>query len=81
MRERQPGDHEIAVMDRTGDTKHLWNPNNTTEVEVAREAFKKFRKDGYLIFSVGADGEKKEQINEFDPYIGKYIATPAFKGG
>lgn len=81
--EREPlsDDCFIAVMDLTGDTKHIWNPNNTAEVEVARETFNKLRKQGYICFSVGPDGEKREQVNEFDPTVGKMIMSLPFKGG
>lgn len=81
--EREPmdGDCFIAVMDHTGDTKHVWNPQNTAEVDAARETFTKLRKSGYICFSVGPDGEKKEQVNEFNPNMGKMIMSPALVGG
>ena len=73
--------NELAVMDRTGDTKTLWDPSNAAEVEVARNSFNTFRKKGYLIYSVAKDGEKGKQVNEFDPEAGKLIAIPPVVGG
>jgi hypothetical protein len=80
-REPQPGDFEIAIMDNTGDTKYMFNPNNTTEVEIAREVFKKYRKEGYICFSANDDGSKNEQLNEFDPKVAKMIFSPPLVGG
>ena len=74
--------HELAVMDRTGDTKTIWDPENETEVQIARETFEKFKKKGYIAFSVrGKDGEKGEQIREFDPKAGRIIMSPPLGGG
>lgn len=72
---------EIAVMDRTGDTKSIWDANNPDEVEVAREAFEKLRKKGYLIYRVNKLGNKGEAMNTFDAKAEKMIAVPPVVGG
>lgn len=72
---------EIAVMDRTGDTKTIWDPNNPDEVEVARETFDKLRKKGYLIYRVNTIGNKGEQMLKFDAKAEKMIAVPPVVGG
>lgn len=73
--------HSLAAMDTTGDTKTIWDPRNKDEVDAARETFKALKKKGYLIYSVGKDGEKNKVIHEFDPDLEKMIAVPAVVGG
>lgn len=82
-RRREPGDFEIAIMGREGDTKVIWNPQNTDEVENARRTFVDLRAKGYLAFRVQAEGgDKGEQITEFDPQAGKMILmVPQMRGG
>ena len=76
-----PGDMEIACLDRTGDTKTIWNPHNTDEVENARRTYNDLRAKKYLAFRVNEKGDKGEQMNEFDPTAGKIIMVPPFAGG
>lgn len=82
------GRHALAVMGEPGDTKHIWNKSNEVEVEAARTLFKKLTKKkseggaGYLAFHVtGKDGEKGEQMNEFDPNAERMILVPPIAGG
>jgi DNA polymerase IIIc chi subunit len=73
---------EIAVMDATGDTKVIWSRDNADEVEVAREQFKQFKAKGFTAFKVrGKDGERGDQIDEFDPNAERIIFVPAMRGG
>jgi hypothetical protein len=77
-----PDDIEIAVMGKEGDVKTIWNPKNADEVENARKTFNDMKKKGYLAFKVAKDGEKGEQMTEFDPDAAKMILmVPAFQGG
>ena len=72
---------ELAVMDRTGDTKTIWDANNPDEVEVARETFNSLKKKRYIAYSVAGDGSKGSIITEFDPNAGKIIMSPPMAGG
>lgn len=72
---------ELATMDASGDTKTIWNAENETEVEVARETFDKLKKKGYLIYRVNKLGNKGEQMLKFDADAEKMIAVPAVVGG
>lgn len=72
---------ELCVMDHTGDTKLIWNPNNTDETEAARELFNKLKKKKYLAYTVKANGDKGEVITEFDPSAEKIIMAPPVVGG
>ncbi len=73
--------NEMCVMDRTGDTKTLWNPDNADEVEAAEATFKKLKAKGYLAYSVSKDGEKNEALAAFDKSLGKIILSPPVRGG
>ncbi len=74
-------EHELAVMDRTGDTKTMWDPNKPDEVEVAEETFKRLKKKGYAIYRVTAKGDKDTIMHTFDPKAEKLIAVPPIVGG
>jgi hypothetical protein len=71
----------MCVMDRTGDTRTIFDPDNPDEVEAARETFKKLTKKGYLAYRVKGSGDKGEAMTEFDPTAGKIILTPPLRGG
>ena len=73
---------EMAVMNETGDTKVIWNRDNPDEVEMARKQFAEFKKKKFAAFSVrGKEGEKAEQIFDFDPNAERIIFVPAMQGG
>jgi hypothetical protein len=72
----------MAVMGVRGDTKYLWDKTKPVEVEAARAQFTKFREQGYLAFAVtGKNGDKGEQIREFDPNLDAIIFAPQMRGG
>jgi hypothetical protein len=82
------GKHAFAVMGERGDTKHIWDKRKEVEVEAARVLFKKLTKPvrdggaGYRAFHVtGKDGEKGDQMDEFDPNAERMIFVPAMAGG
>ena len=75
------GKSVLHVLDKTGDTKQVWDSRNEAEVEVARAAFDSLTKKGYLAFSVKKDGSKGEVIREFDPKAEKIILSPPMQGG
>lgn len=76
------GQGELAIMDKTGDTKLMWTVGNQAEMDAAKELFEKLRKQGYLAYkAVGEKGDKGEVLNAFDPEAGRIIMVPALKGG
>ena len=72
---------EMCVMDRTGDTKIIWDRTKPDEVESAREQFDKLRKKGYAAYKVESGGGKGEVIREFDAHAEKIILAPPMVGG
>lgn len=75
------GMHELAVMDRTGDTKLIWDSDKPDEVENARRSFNELKKKGYGIFHVDKSGEAAKRMHEFDPDAEKLIAIKPIAGG
>lgn len=78
-----PETHQLnIVIDRTGDTKHIWDRRNEAEVDAARELFKKLKKDGYTAYNVkGKDGEKGSVMSDFDAQAERVIFSPRAVGG
>lgn len=72
---------ELCVMDATGDTKVIFDPNNADEVDAAREQFKALKKKGFIAYRVSGDGSKGEILTEFDAHAGKIIMAPPMRGG
>jgi len=73
----------LCIMDETGDTRIMWDPAKTDEVDVARAAFDAARKKGMVAYRVDpTSGEKTaEVIRTFDATAGKVIMAPALRGG
>jgi ssDNA-binding replication factor A large subunit len=79
---RDDGRCEMAVMDGTGDTKIIWDPNNADEVAAAKASFDSLKAKGFAAHKVeGPKGEQGELIREFDPKAGRIIMVPQFQGG
>lgn len=72
---------EMCVMNHTGDTKIIWDRANEDEVANARRTFTDLRKKGYLAYKVQKNGEKAEQILEFDDKAERIILSPPMAGG
>lgn len=73
---------EMAVMGRDGDTKLIWSRDNADEVDNARRTFRDLKAKGYACFRTrGKNGDRGEQVTEFDPNAERYIFIPAMAGG
>jgi hypothetical protein len=72
----------MAVMNRTGDTKVMWNPDEPEEVKAAKRTWDDLvGKKRFLGYRVQRDGEPGEQVREFDPHAAKLIICPPMAGG
>ena len=73
---------EMSVMNRKGDTKTIWNPENKDEVKAAQAQFDDLvKKKKFAAFRVDSDGDKGERITRFDKDAGKIIFVPPMAGG
>lgn len=71
----------LLVLDSTGDSRFGWDPNNQTEVNMARQQFDSLREKGYLAYKVQDGGRSSETVHEFDRGIGELIMAPQTVGG
>lgn len=72
---------ELSILDRTGDTKIIWDSAQEAEVDAARATFDDLKRKGYLAYTVNKKGDKGEVIKKFDPDAEKIIMSPALVGG
>lgn len=77
----RPFTGELCVLDKTGDTKVIWDAKNEAEVAAAKATFDALKAKGYLAYSVSKDGSKGEVIREFDPKAEKIILSAPMQGG
>ena len=72
---------KLICLDPSGDTKIIWDKDNTDEIEAAKATFKKLKDKGFTPYSVDKTGDKKEVITEFDKNAEKIIMIPRLVGG
>lgn len=77
----QDGKGVMHILDRTGDTKVIWDSKNDDEVSAAKTQFDTLRKKGFIAYKVTKTGEKGEIITEFDSAVEKIILSPPVVGG
>lgn len=77
----EDGKHVICVLDHTGDSRIIWDPDNDDEVEAARQQFNTLVKKRFQAWSVNRKGDRDKNLTEFDPEAEKIIFTPPFVGG
>lgn len=71
----------LSVMDRSGDTKVIWDHNNPDEVAAARKTFDDLKKKRFTAYAVKGSGEKGTVLDQFDPAEERIIMSPAMAGG
>jgi hypothetical protein len=72
--------HIQIVMDRTGDTRHQFDPNDELEVAESRKRFKELTDAGYTAAKRTGDGTS-ELLRQFDPTAHETLFFPRLKGG
>jgi hypothetical protein len=72
---------EFRVLDKTGDTKVIFDKNSEEEVEIARESFSSLLKKGFNAFLVKKDGTPGKSVKTFNPEAEMYIFIPPMVGG
>ena len=71
----------LQYMSDEGDSRIIWDPDNSDEVDAARDTFDKLTKKGYQAYAVRRGGEKGERVRKFDPTVERLILAPATVGG
>ena len=68
------------VMDRTGDTRHEFDPRDSAALAEAERRFKELTGTGFTAAKRVGDGES-EVLRSFDPTAEETIFIPRLKGG
>lgn len=77
-----PNTGSLHVLDKTGDTKMMWDRNNADEVAAARKTFNDLKAKRFMAYKAeGKEGRKGEVIDEFDPSAERIIMAPPMVGG
>ena len=72
----------MHTLDRTGDTRIMWDKDNADEVSAARRQFDDLLKKGYAAFrAIGKKGDQGDQIRRFDPDAERIILVKQLVGG
>jgi hypothetical protein len=73
----------LHITDATGDTRIMWDPRNTDEIETARAAFNAAKEKGMAAYAVDPNTAERtgEIIRDFDPQRGKIIMIKQLQGG
>ncbi len=72
---------EMRIIDKTGDTKIIWDKDNADEAAAAKKVFDDLKKKKFMAYKVDDHGDKSEVIREFDPNAEKLIMSPPLVGG
>jgi hypothetical protein len=73
--------HVMFCLDKTGDTRLIWDADNREEVANARRTFEDLTKKGFWAYSTDKKGERSERIREFDANAERIILAPQVRGG
>jgi hypothetical protein len=68
------------VMDRTGDSRHSFNPNDAQELVEAEQRFYELTKVGFTA-AVRTGAGQVSQIRSFDPNAEESVFFPRLVGG
>jgi hypothetical protein len=72
--------HALIVMDHTGDSRHYFDPTDSTSVTEARVRFQKLSEAGYIAAKRTGNGNS-EVIRQFDPTARETLFIPRLVGG
>lgn len=74
--------HTLSLMDpKEGDIKLSWDMDNEDEIEIARAAFTKAKKDGFAFYAMDKGKQTGSVINRFNPDLEDIIGRPQLVGG
>lgn len=78
-----PAGHGLMhELDKSGDTRVMWDRNNADEVAAARTQFNALVKKGFTAYRAeGKEGLRGEVIREFDPDAERIILVKQLVGG
>jgi hypothetical protein len=69
------------VMDRSGDTRHEFDPTDAAAVRKAEARFHKLIGRGFRAVALGEQGAPNKLVGAFDPDINRTLFIPQLQGG
>src|SRR5436309_3183594 len=73
--------HTQIVMDRSGDTRHEFDPASSKEVVDAERRFRQLTGEGFRAVALGRDGEPGRLLADFDSTVERTLFIPQLQGG
>ncbi|MBR0694010.1 hypothetical protein [Bradyrhizobium lablabi] len=70
----------LLIMDRTGDSRHHFDPENSEQLAWAEARFRKLTSEGYTAATRKAPGEA-ELVRSLDPNAEETLFYPRLVGG
>jgi hypothetical protein len=73
----------MCTLNKTGDSKLIWDPKNKDEVKAAEDQFDTLTGKGFMAYEVLKSGDKNEnkQMKKFNKRAGRIILVPPMVGG
>ncbi len=84
--ELEPYKGVICKLDDSGDSRVEWDARNASEVQIARETFARYKKEGHVAYRVESSkddpqGRRGQVLHDFDPEARRIIFRPPMQGG
>ena len=73
--------HIQIVMDRSGDTRHSFNPADAAAVAHAQQRFHDLTGKGFRAVALAKDGQPGTLLREFDATVEETLFLPQLRGG
>ena len=70
-----------VILDGSGDTRHVFDPLNSEEVDRAEERFHALTAKGFKAVALGRDGQPGMLLRSFDPTVEQTLFIPQLQGG
>jgi hypothetical protein len=75
----RPKNHVVRILDRTGDTRVVYDPADAEAVRDVEARFARLMNDSFIAFDVST--QPGRIITTFDPTASEIIVSPRFAGG
>jgi hypothetical protein len=69
------------IMDRSGDTRHSFDPADPASLDAAQQRFLQLTGKGFSAVALGKDGRPGALVRNFDPTVEETLFIPQLQGG
>lgn len=73
--------HVQIVMNKSGDTRHVYDLSTPADAASARALFRELTEKGYSAVGFRAGNENGKLLREFDPDVQRTVFVPQLRGG